>query len=45
MPHPGNRPLTIGEINKMRQMQQKQMHQPKPLPNMHQIKKSNKPNN
>ena len=45
MPHPGNRPLTIGEINKMREMQQKQMHQPKPLPNMHQIKKSNKPNN
>lgn len=38
-PHPHDRPLSIGEINKMRQMQQKQ------LPPARRIKDGNKPNN
>ena len=44
VPHPGNRPLTVGEINKMRQMQQKQMPLKQMLPTRR-IKDSNKPNN
>jgi len=51
IPHPGDRALTVGEINRMRQMQQKPVMQQKPMMQkpeklpMHRIKESNKPNN